>query len=211
MKKYMLGVMLALTSCFAAAVGTGASATNQDVKMHLKVDVTIEHAHQLIQLFETQGPEAVNNCLHNLEAMKTAGYIRSYTIKSQSFKKINDCTIQCCFEAEVCVNPSASKECKILLETLIKDKSNLKMLHKVIKQEFDYSARCRSFETNQWINEVKRAITKACLQARLFMPSIDQKNPVCVALSKGIKLGVYVHETFGCHVKINDFKCETVK
>jgi len=212
MNKYILSIAFLLANGVAAAAGAGACATNREVKLHLKVDVTLEHAQKLINLIDQKGPEAVNLYVKWLDDMKAKGYIRSYHVNTYSCDKTGGTTIQYSFDADVSVNPSASKECKFWLETLIKNKSNLKMVHKAIKQEFDYSSRSRAADITQWLNEIKKGIKSAILLGQYsYSAQPDPKNPVCIALSGGNKLGTYVHDEYGCHVKINEFKCEMVK
>ncbi len=206
--KRLTTILLSLAAIIWPAVAICAPAAANEVKIHLKCDVTLEHAHKVISIFEQKGPEAVNVCLEQLEDFKAKGYIHSYTVKSYTCKKINDSTIQYSFDAEVCVNPSASKECKLLFETLILNKAHNKMMHRTIKHEFDLGNCNRSFETTTWLKTLKLH-----LHARGFVQptQIDVSSPVFASLATGAKLGAYVHQKYGCKVKINEFKCELVK
>ena len=206
--KRLTTILLSLAALISPAVATCTSAVANEAKIHLKCDVTLEHAQKVISIFEQKGPEAVNVCLEQLEDYKAKGYIHSYTVKSYTCKKINDSTIQYSFDAEAVVNPAANKNCKLLFETLILNRAHNKMMHRTIKHEFDLGNCNRSFETTTWLKTLKLH-----LKAKGFVQStqIDVSSSLFASLATGAKLGEYVRQKYGCKVKINEFKCELVK
>ena len=206
MKKYILGLMVSLVTVSVPSIN---ASIPHCTPVRLTGDFTIENAQKLIEMAEQKGYDSVNPCLEQIEAAKAKGYLNSYTIKTNSLKKVDNTTVHYVFDLVVHVNPSSCKEAKLLLEIFIKNKSNHKMMHKALHQEFDNVGTKRSADVKKWISDMKAALTKGGWNFSVWQ--LDLNNPIHNTLFYGTKLGAYIHDNYGCTVKINDFKCELVK
>lgn len=178
--------------------------------VRLKFDVTIENPARLIDVPYSK--------FQSLDLFKL--YIDE--LQSDDRIKILTDDVQCLpngdlrysFDAVIKIKRYHSQVIAYLLDKVIKNDINNKILCSALRQEFDATSRNRSVWAQQWGTQIVRSLLSDLDMEEAANWDSDYRNLLAIKHDlinpekPDVKAGAYLYNEFGATVKINEFLCE---